>query len=479
MSKILIVLGADTYLRNYLTTDAFSSLERDFVCHFLVLDTVQTTRELKEKKGFIGSYSVDGKLWRKYRLLSNLLMWRHRKRSRTFFLRWLRNTQWHGLETSVGIFRRSLSIVRWILSAALNPEGLIIPFLGNRVTFPLSSRIIKSLIPPNRELEALISSEKYAAVVFPSIAFDTLAVDIPRACAKLGPQSICLIDNWDNLSSKTVFWSKPDDLGVWGPQAAEQARTIHGFQSSRIHEIGTPRFEQYFQSRVSKDSASLHDFPYLLFVGSAMPFDELSVLSAIDALLTNHEIFDPRLRVIYRPHPWQQKRQVASLFRQEDFEKVLLDQQLQLEFSRNSGGGNRLSFQPALNYYPKLLLNASCVIGPLTTMLLEASLCLRPVVALNYSDRIHMNTNQRYFSHFDGAESIPGFSFCNSENDLGRLIEAAISMGPISPETSDSATSYFLHRSEVPYPDRLLQVVRKSLSRAEKGMNPSLHPDKA
>ena len=458
MPKVLIVISSDIYVRNYLTTDALSSLENQFECHFLADEGISLKKMLEDKPGFQGFYSIDDSLQKKHRLLFNIMMWRHRKKSRTFLYRWMRNSHWYLVDRSHGVFRYISSILRWFLSASRNPEGLIVPLLGNRVFFPFTSRILQRQIPINDDLQSRISQESYDLVIFPSAAFDAASVDIARVCEQLGTPSLCLIDNWDNLSSKTVFWARPTHLGVWGPQAREQAIRIHGFEHDQIHEIGTPRFDQYFSAR-SKPTNPIYEFPYVLFVGSAMPFDEISALHKIENFILRSTTLPSDLRVVYRPHPWQQKRKVTSAFSCDQFSKVVLDRQIehaQRPVDGRSGTGT--DFQPELSYYPNLLLNASCVVGPLTTMLLEASLCLRPVIGINFNDGVHNNTSRRYFSHFDGAEKIPGFFFCDTPEDLGHLIEHSMLMGPISEKESDGAISYFVHQSSLPYPERLLAV---------------------
>jgi len=462
VSKILVAISSDVYVRNYLKTDALVGLETQFDCHFIADQSLSLTEDLESKPGFRGFYTVSGPTQKRHRRLFNIMMWRHRKKSRTFLYRWLRNAQWHLIDRSHGPFKRGLSTIRWFFSALANPEGLIVPLLGNRIIFPLASRWLQSQIPLSEEFRTLIERENYDAVIIPSAAFDEMSVDLTRVCNHLGITSLCLIDNWDNLSSKTVFWERPSHIGVWGPQATEQATRIHGFSNEQVHEIGTPRFDQYFSTRSKRQTTRSNNFPYILFVGSAMPFDEISALNKIEKVLTDDPTAPADLRIIYRPHPWQQKRRSKSEFRPEQFDRVILDKQMELAHERFP---HRLqpvtAFQPDLAYYPQLLGNADCVIGPLTTMLLEAAICLRPVIGLNYYDGVHINTSRRYFSHFDGAEKIPGFTFCNSEKELELHIRNALEMPSISSKESDSVVREFIHISDTPYSERLLQLVNR------------------
>ena len=379
----------------------------------------------------------------------------------------MRNAQWHTVDRSHGLGKKVSSGLRWLISAAANPLGLRIPLLGSRLLFPLVSRFLKRRLPINADLACLIESGKYDAIIFPSAGFDSVTVDVIKIAAKNGIPSICLIDNWDNLSSKTVFWVKPDYLAVWGEQTRQQALSIHSFNEGEVRAIGTPRFGQYFEAREIKLHTKPYSFPYILFVGSAMPFDEISALHEIERGLSLNNSVPSDLRVVYRPHPWQQKRQTSAVFNASQFSRTILDLQISQAYAEGQTpeiAGT--SFQPKLDYYPSLLVGAECVVGPLTTMLLEATLCLRPVVALNYHDGFHSNTSLRYFSHFDGAESIPGFKFCESASELGGMLVSAVNSDPPGAQESDRETSFFIFHSKKGYPRELLDFVNYALKKS-------------
>ena len=326
----------------------------------------------------------------------------------------------------------------------------------------------------NPDLETYVRSQNYDMLLFPSAAFDSVSVDLARLGRIHNVPTFCLIDNWDNLTSKTVFWQKPDFLGVWGDQAQQQAISIHGFSAQQVHLLGTPRFDSYFAARTAPDSPRHYVFPYVLFVGSAMPFDEIGTLHVLDQILESDPSLPTDLRVVYRPHPWQQKRNSPAFFDSADFSRVDLDLQMEaafdagLEPERTDPG-----FQPELGYYPSLLRNAEVVIGPLTTMLLEASLCLKPVIALSYFDGYHPNTSKRYFVHFEGMEKVPGFSFCTHAADLPVQLASALTMKAIPAEASDAETSFYLYRGNSTYPDRLAQASASVIASAIKAAGAS------
>ena len=463
MAKLLVVISSDLYVRNYLRTNALRELEESFECHFAGTLELSLREEIEKKAGFQGLFGMSKRLKRLHQLHFNLMMWRHRKKSKTFLYRWMRNSNWHKIDSLHGPLRLVTSAVRWLLSAALNPQGLIVPLLGNRILFPISTALIRLLLPVDDDLSRLVQTEKYDAIVFPSAAFEPVSVDLIRIGKRLNVTTLCLIDNWDNLTSKTVFWTKPNHLGVWGEQAKGQAIDIHDFPPHHVHTIGTPRFDQYLSRRGRKPEEEIYAFPYILFVGSAMPFDEIRMLHNLEESLSLNQDAPKDLRIVYRPHPWQQKRLVSSTFEDRDFTQVILDKQIS-ESRGNQKLGN-VSFQPDLTYYPKLLVGARCVVGPLTTMLLEASICLKPVIALNFSDGVHGTTTKTYFSHFEGAERIPGFNFCNSQDELPNLLSAALSFGESNEVESDEAISTYVNLAEPPYPSRLGNLVGTILAK--------------
>lgn len=361
------------------------------------------------------------------------------------------------------------SFFTWSLATLRNPNGFRVPILGSLVLFPISSRILKSRLTPNRTLSQLLNEGSYSAVVFPSSAYEPLGVEIVLAAKNQGIASVCLIDNWDNLSSKTVFWEKPTKLGVWGEQAKIQATRIHRFSDHSVSLVGSPRFEAYFRPETRRSRARKSRNPYVLFVGSAMPFDEISALRNLEDLLLQIDK-DESLSVIYRPHPQQQKRKTPSSFKAEDFKRVQLDDQfldatrrgMNVPGAADSGlAGN--SFQPSLDRYPELLSAATLVVGPLTTMLLEASLCLTRSIGLAYDDGSHFNTSLKYFTHFDGMERLPGFSFCFVESQLGELLTAALHSDPVDEIESDKQSSYFVLNSPVPYSQRLASLIEEAI----------------
>jgi hypothetical protein len=368
----------------------------------------------------------------------------------------MRNSRFSEINFGDQPWKVALSFLKWLLISVRHPKWLLVAIFGSSLLFPLTFRVLKSLIPINESLYKLIQNGQYDLIIFPSGAYEATSVDLTHIAKKEKIPSLCLVDNWDNLSSKTLMWARPSHLGVWGEQAKQFALSIHGFTPEKVTPIGTPRFEGYF-SGPSTQRSRLYPFPYILFVGSAIPFDELAAIRNLERALNSTGRKD--LRIVYRPHPWQQKRKTDAIFTEDKFSRTILDRQIALAYEQGvSPETANPSFQPDLDYYPSLLRNAEAVVGPLTTMLLEASLCQTPVVGLSYHDGFHFNPARGYLTHFDGFEAVAGFTFCQSPSDLSEKLTLALET-KIDPAATFETTRFYLHQDSRTYDERLGSLV--------------------
>ena len=464
MARILFMVSHDIYVRNYLRTNALQEVPENHTVTVISDSNLALRDEVESRPDHGGSYFYPSNINRAHQLLFQILMWRYQAKSPTFRFRWMRMAQWPTFAPDESLLARVSIFLRWLIPNLANGTAMLPPLLGNRLVFPVSSRILKRRVPVNQSLEDLVVRHKPDLIVFPSAAYESSGIDAIRIGRKLEIPTLSLIDNWDNLTSKTVYWVKPNHLGVWGEQALNQAVEVHNFDPAQIHLIGTPRFDQYFLSRRAFPEA-IHNAieppkPYVLFVGSAMPFDEIESLQVIESILASNGFSPSDIRILYRPHPWQHKRKVSAIFSPLDFTYTDLDPQILAAYDSGvTPGITDTSFQPDLSYYPQLLSGARCVVGPLTTMLFEAVLCLKPVVALAYNDGFHASTSRRYFSHFDGMENIPGFSFCEEEEALESALLNALGQARINQADSDAHSRYFLFRDHLTYPERLSRLI--------------------
>ena len=154
----------------------------------------------------------------------------------------------------------------------------------------------------NKELSKLLKDNGIDILVIPSGGAEAEMHYALESCKICSVKSVLIIDNWDNLSSKSVLIHKPNRMMVWGAQMADHAREIQGMNYQQIYEIGCSRFETYYKNT---DNYKKINDPYILFVGMACQFDEKRILQQIDNEISLNKKLPENLKILYRPHPWQ------------------------------------------------------------------------------------------------------------------------------------------------------------------------------
>lgn len=454
--KVLIVISGDTFFRNYMTSNALSKLKKDYECAYLF------SNFLKDKvlqhsilKYFFYSYS------KKQRELSqdffNLLMRRNKKKSKSFAFRILRVDN-YAFPRSGTIFEK---IIKWsakIVLLLLRKIKYLL--LTSNFIFPYYVKKFIKKLEICKSLLSAIEEIKPSLIIFPSSAYEPETYDLVRICKLKKIRLLFLIDNWDNFSSKSILWNLPDHAGVWGQQSREHGIQIQGFKPSQITPIGTPRFDSYFQLR-NRKLQRVFEFKYILFLGTALDFDEIGALIELDKILEGNPSYFKGVKIVYRPHPWRQGRDsILGL----GLKNVVIDPQLIDYYSKNLSSSR---FQPELDYYPFLLKNAECVIGGLTSMIIESLIFRKCFLALVYNDKKNLTSQHNVlnnYEHLKGIEKIKAIAFCqnlsNLENDFLDLWNTRFSMDF---KKIDDQRRYYLYDDARTYSERLADICQELL----------------
>lgn len=395
--KILIYIDSDLYVRNYFT---YNSLDlSDFETSVYANGSVSHKHILQSLKNFKG-YLFNSINRSKLRNIQfDINMTRYRKKSKSFSFRLSRQGNRKKL------FYKTISL----------------PLISEMILF-----FVKNFLGENQQIKQILEKEKPDLVLVPSQIVLPIQIDLIESCNKMSIKTLFLIDGWDNISSKTIFPVFPTYLAVWGQQSIDHAVTIQAFPRERVFAIGTPRFESY--TTKTRKHERIYEFKYALFTGCAIPFDEISALRILDHCVTKNGISD--FKIVYRPHPWRQKRSCFDYFIQQDFKNVIMDEQM-IEYynCRNIyPTAYESALQPALDYYPIILGQSMFVISPLTTMIIEAAIMNKKVLVLAYDDGCHLTNPQnalRNYEHFVGIENISAFNFCY---DYSKLCETFLSL---------------------------------------------------
>ena len=452
--KILIVISSNLFIRNYILTDAFSRLEMKYDCHYIANKNITIVNEIIDKNGFKEFYEIDKKTQKIHQNIFDALMWRYRDKSSSFLFRIMRATPSLKRVLSGPRGRIHLRLAKWMVIKPYILMKRMLLDVDQIYQWYFTKKISK--IQPNSILRSYIERNKYSLVIFPSSAYDVEGIDIAWICEENNTNSLFLIDNWDNLSSKTIMWKRPSYLGVWGEQSRQHAVYIQGFKEKNITLLGTPRFNNYFKDRELKIN-NYFDHKYILFVGTALDFDEEGLLLIIDNVVEKYKKKWGNIKVIYRPHPWRQNNcQVKSSYGV----NIFTDPQI-LALNNDKS----IKTQPDLEYYSGLLKNAEFVMGGLTTMLIEGLIFRKQFLAfIHDNDKYvtNMANAWKYFEHFKNLDCVDAITLSYDKSDVEqKMIESWNKKETLLCSTIDKQRSWYLFNDEHSYKDRLSSCVDK------------------
>lgn len=413
--KILVIINSELYIRNYIKNNIFGNLNKNYNIYFLVNKNIKNKKEIKKLNNFIGYYSYSKKSEVLHSRNFNTIMWRFRKISKSFEYRikWFSEINFFENKKSIKFFSKKILKIINVFKFRL-----YIQFFGSKIIFPFYKLLFIDNLKVNLKLKKKISYLKPDLVILPTQSQTPCDTDVVRICKSKNITTLYLVDNWDNLSDKSKMLFRPDYISVWGEQTKRHAVEIQGFNKKQIFILGTPRFESYFQKRFSRLNKNFN-FKYILFLGTALEFDEISIVKEIDNILSLAP-FSNNIKLIYRPHPWRMSNKKIDL---KNLKNVFIDPQVEKNYIKNK---MNLSFQPELSYYPSLIKNSEFVIGGLTSMIIESLIFYKKYIITAMPEKKFNNqyNSLKYHVHFKELKNVKNIIVCNNllnlKNDIIR-----------------------------------------------------------
>ena len=452
--KIVFLISSEIFYRNYISTGLVDLIQNKYNgLEILIRDDIQ-----KPEKAKLKTYSVSQRHENRHFQYLKILSWRYRKLSRTFKFRFLRTSQFKIIDVADLTSLKKLTNTIWKNFVSIKRRAKIL-ILANSFIFPITKSFFEFILRPDHAVSSYLKNVRPDVVIMPSSAYDPVVMDIIHICQQESIKTVLLVDNWDNVSSKSILWRRPDIVGVWGEQTKEHAIEIQGLRSDQVSCIGTPRFDQYFEKR-DRRLESHFNFRYILFVGQSLPSDERRIVQVINDILSSAPFKESGIKLIYRPHPWAMDQNIASV---ETFEAVVIDPQI----SARSLDTDRVEkFQPSLDYYPSLLQNAEFVVSSLTSMLIEASIFRKRVIAIAHREPNNYTSPHRVLSeyrHFEGIENLPNVTISRNESDfIDEFKDLLDNVDPVDKESLEMNLRRFLN-FEGTYPERLLTMLEQKI----------------
>lgn len=372
--KIAFFITSNLYVRNYISNGLFDELKLQYNVDCFITNDVDVKINLKQYKKF----SVRKNFRRFSSILNDIRTIKFKNITNSFLYRYKRQKL-----ASKQNFKDSIIIKLKEIIAA------------NNIFYNFFELIIKNY-PVRNEHNKLI--RKYDLIIIPNSGTDADLDYLLKISNESKVLSYMLVDNWDNLSSKSIMLFKPSYLATMSRQCLIHGEEIQNINSKNIFVIGNSRFEIYKEEH----KKNLFKFEYLLFAGCNLPYNEINVLKKISKDLINTD-----LKIIYRPHPWRQKRINENFDEINELKNVILDPQISSNFNRIGD----IKFQPDLNYYNDLIKNSIYVISPLSTFLIEALICKKPTIVLiedekeNFTSPYKVYKNYKHFNEISNIKN--------------------------------------------------------------------------
>ena len=447
--KLLFVISSDIFVRNYVNTKVVNDLSKTFDISIIIGNKVSLPIELNDNI-FIERVHYAQKTLNKHNRVFNAYLWQFRNKSKTFNYRIRRKKN----RLKLLIVNINIKDIKKIL--VLTYDIFINTVMMIRPIFNLYEKYVVNKLPINNDLLNLVVKINPDIIAMPSSAHEAIGNDIVRIGKQKAIKTIFLIDNWDNLSSKSILFYKPDFLTVWGNQTRSHAIEIQGFNKDQIRPIGTPRYDLYFhEDALNFQYEKVIKNDYILFLGTFLEFDEFKALSYLDNIISKNKDLFRGTVIMYRPHPWRLKNENIDI---SSFINVELDPQAKNYINKNN-------FQPSLEYYPGLLKYSKFVVGGLTSMMIESLIMKKKYVVLAYPEKDNV-TNQYEvllnYEHFNEVEQLKNLTLCYELEELSDIALELISKTPeMIYDGPDPVLDNIIYSDNLSYSSRLLNVLNE------------------
>ena len=277
----------------------------------------------------------------------------------------------------------------------------------------------------------------------PCHAIDELMTDYIAEAREIGLKSLVAIDNWDNLTSKSVYVVKPDYLTVMGQKCIEHAKNIHGIQKESVLTYGLPRFDAYRKHERSRPVIAQNPKKRVLYAGFSMAHSEKRVVDAIASYL-DERYGDGAVEVHYRPHPIP----IPRIDKYEISHPNVV--------SSSHGSLPRTGMPTMDSSYISAMQSADVVVGAPTTLMLEAMLLGRPCVIDLTTDKFHRTTASNAAKHFVHMHDLLAVPDVDAGRTISEILSAVDALLAKDVESMDYDIDHLYNTADALYGEQLL-----------------------
>ena len=320
----------------------------------------------------------------------------------------------------IGLKKGFVQFLRNIRTIAVNTKAKRKTVLYFFPPLRLLSRIHRQKLENGFAMPSQIADGNFDWLIMPCNSLDELMTDFLAHAKQIKLRTILAIDNWDNLTSKSVFVVQPDLVTVMGAKCVQYAVEIHKSDPKTVLPIGLPRFDVYRLLLQNGDTLKRSSRKRVLYAGFSLAHSEMCVVDAIADHLDNR--YGPGVvEVHYRPHP-------LAVPRIDDYKIKNLNVVVTEHKSLSRTGLPIMDDE-----FIDALIEADVVVGAPTTLLLEAMLVGRPCVLDITSDKFHRttagNAAQRY-THMRDLLAVRDLARGETIDQLISAVNKVLDAGP-------------------------------------------------
>lgn len=456
--KILFIISDDLFVRNYIDTGVYRFLEKKFNICLIANKEINSKEKIKKIKSFKGFYKISEKEINDINSVTNQQIWKKINKSSTIRLKKKNLLQFNKFYESK-LYDKNFKIFLFIKKILVFIKIYIKFFYDTNFIFSYIREFQEKKIQINGDLKKFIKKINPNNIILPTSSQDATTYNIIKISHEKKSKNIILIDNWDNLSSKSGIYNNNLYFTVWGKQNQNFAKKIQNIEKKKVFIIGTPRYDKYFLLR-NKKIRSHFNFKYILFLGSSFRYTyETDMLKVVDNILESNKKFH-NIKLIYRSHPWRPFTKVVdtSLYKNIILDPQIINEHRQKKYST--------AFQPDLNYYPSLIKNAEFIISGPTSMIIECAIFYKKILLLNFDDTNSNLTPRKlceqleHFKNIDIIETIKKNNFLSQlEHDMEEILQKKIDKKTF--QRTDLQRKYFLYDDKFSYNQRLEKIIAK------------------
>jgi hypothetical protein len=300
---------------------------------------------------------------------------------------------------------------------------------------------------------------------------------IAAAALRLGIRTLALIPSWDNISTKRRMIFKYDGYMVWSERLKVELHERYPHTRDKpVYVVGAPQFDVFFQQRFRQTREAFcasqgldPKIPIVVYaVGSpnflsGEPYGALELAKAVE----RGELGDVQLLV--RPHPLHDHDKLAELFRD-------CDRRIHLQRTAVEGTPVSLRSQDEAQIveWINTFQHAAVVVNLSSTVTVDAAICDRPVVNLDFdpspgrADQQLIKEINHHWTHFKPIAESDGLWLVNDVNEMKHAVRTYLAKPELHREGRQWISRYVCG-----YPDgacgrRMAAAIVDFLARAEK-----------